>query len=130
MREHTRLEAYYALSGLLIIWGFLLVFENAYFAAGFYGVQVPFWALWVGQQPIWLLNVLDTIAVAAVISLIYLERPRGSSRRRLGSRGSGLLSGIVLLVFLVLVVFVLYSVFHVTLGQVWCALLGFVGRAC
>lgn len=89
------------LSVVLTLWGVFLFFQSAYFGSFFYNVPTPWWAVWVGQIPIWWFDVIDTIMVAALIAAIILAS-EGPVRRVRGARGVGgwvlLLLGLFLLV--------------------------------
>ena len=112
----------------LAVWGFLLFFENAYFAAGFYGMSVPNWAAWVGDVPLVWFNVIDTIAVAFVILAVVLTaRCRHRRRMASSSRAIGAAGGVLLLVFLVLLAVALYVVLGLTLPAIFQDLKGFFG---
>ncbi len=115
-----------AITGVaLAVWGFLLFFENAYFAAGFYGVNVPSWASWVGEIPIVWFNVIDTIAVVFVILAVVLT-VRHRHRRTMGSRAIGAAGAALLLVFLVLLAVALFAI-GLTLPTIIRDLKGFLG---
>ena len=116
-----------AITGVgLAAWGFLLFFENAYFAAGFYGVNVPSWASWVGEIPIIWFNVIDTIAVVFVILAVVLT-VRHRRRRKMGNRAIGAAGAVLLLVFLALLAVALYVVLGLTLPGIVQDLKGFFG---
>ncbi len=115
------------------LWGVLLVFENAYFAAPAFNVPTPTWLSWVGSIPLLWLNVIDTFAVAAIAAITvlgYYWLGPGRRKRRMRQRGVGAAGAILLLVFLVLLVYVLYTYGHVTLSSLWCSLQGFAGGHC
>lgn len=125
----------FIVAGLLVFIaaiGILVFFENAYFAAPFFGVPVPSWAAWVAILPPWMLNVVDTAETGAVIALVILsvegggtgpseyqqlraavrERHRRRGRRlRRATRGSAVWTAVALL----LLVVVLVTVFGLTL---------------
>jgi hypothetical protein len=129
VREHTRKEAILALSIGLGAWGFFLVVENAWFAAPAFNVSPPFWAAWVGQIPIWGTLLIDTIAVAAIIALLLLERTR-QHRHRLAARGVGAIGAILILLAVAVVASLLFTQFHITFQSLNCGLQGFFGRSC
>ncbi|HZY71348.1 MAG TPA: hypothetical protein VFF67_10285 [Thermoplasmata archaeon] len=72
----------FIVAGLLVFIagiGILVFFENAYFAAPFFGVPVPSWAAWVAVLPPWMLNVVDTAETGAVIALVILSVEGGET---------------------------------------------------
>ena len=124
MKPRTEIEV--ALGAVAAIWGVFLVFENAYFAAPFYGVAVPIWAAWVGAFPTWSFDVIDTVAVIAIVALFVLGYYDAKhKKRRMNSRGSG---GTVLAwgIALVLIAVLLYAVFGLTLSTIIQDLEGFL----
>ena len=77
----TRHEAAYILIAFLVGWGALLFFENTYFAAFSFGFSPPVFVQWVGMVPWWVLNIIDTVAVAAIVAVFFLLRRKKGARR-------------------------------------------------
>lgn len=99
----TGLLVIYVLSGVIAAWGVLIFFENTFFAAPAFGVAAPSWSTWVGNIPFWLLNVIDTIGVAAIIGVIAVQAWMRRKGRKRNSRGSGAVWTIVGLILLAVV---------------------------
>lgn len=118
MNDKEHKDILLALSVGLGLWGILIIFENAYFAAPAYGVAVPYWAQWVGVLPLWSLDVVDTVALFLVVGLVVLSIHWGHARR-IGSRGTGEISAILgWLVILAFLAVVAYAVFDLTLPDI------------
>ena len=75
MNPKTKIAA-----AFLGVYGFIIFFENSYFSAPFYGVQTPSWAKWVGAIPLWALDLIDTVALVAIILLIIPSKRRKKRR--------------------------------------------------
>lgn len=115
--------AVYVLSGVIVVWGILIFFENTFFAAPAFGVAAPSWSTWVGQIPFWLLNVIDTIGVAAIIGVVAVQAwMKHTARKRVNRRGSGAVWTIVGLVLLAVVL----TLLGLTLPVLWSTLHRFV----
>lgn len=129
MRPGTRHEVVVGLTVALALWGILLFFENAYFAAPAFGVDPPIWSAWVAVLPFWSLNVIDTVALIALIALVLLART--PKARKMGSRGSSSVGAVVgWLVILAVVAIVAFALFGFTLPDALRDLCGFLGAHC
>ncbi len=131
-KEHERFrhDAVLALSAFLVVWGFLLVFENAFFAAPGFGVPTPSWAQWVGNVPLNVLLAIDTAAVFSVVAIVILTWKRRAQVLRHSVRGGAVVTGVIILILFFGGAVVAFSVFHLTFQSLWCSLLGFFGRSC
>jgi hypothetical protein len=125
LTDRAKKEILLAVSLVLAVWGILLFFESAYFAAGFYGVTAPIWTQWVGELPIWWLDAVDTVMVVLLIIAVVLTARHGSSRRRMSrsSGGSALAWVLALFAIFLIVAGLAYSGF--TLTGLWTSFKGF-----
>lgn len=115
----------------LTAWGVLVFVQNAYFTALALGLSPPNWSTWVAGISFLWIDVIDTIAAVVFVTLIVLGWAWSRHRRRpRGTRGGAAVTGLVVLGLLLIVGFVLSTVFHVTLAQIWCALPAFPGKGC
>jgi hypothetical protein len=124
MNPRQKSELLTVLAAVLVAWGVLLFFENAYFASFFYGVATPVWAAWVGDLPVWGMDAIDTVMVAVFLLAIVLSAKKKHRSLRSTSRGS--VSGwILLLVGLFLVGAFLYLA-GFNLAGLWADFKGFL----
>jgi phosphatidylserine synthase len=112
VNDHEKKQLLLVLGLVLAGWGILLFFENSYFAAGFYGVPVPFWAEWVAGLPLWWLDAVDTVMVAVLIVALVLSVHHAHRRRSVRStRGSVGGTIVWILVLLVIISLLAYAGF-------------------
>jgi hypothetical protein len=117
------------LGSVIAIWGIFLFFQSAYFGAGFYGVPVPSWAMWVGNLPIWTFNAVDTVMIAVLITSLlvaYYSSPKHRRATR-SSRGTSSIGGLVLLLVGLFLIFAFLFALGFNLAGLWTDFKGFFG---
>lgn len=117
-----------ALLGFVVVWGFLIFFENAYFSAPAFGLAPPIWTAWIASFPLWVLDVIDTVAVFSIVALVVIGAVAKRRHYRSNTRGGVGSTALAWLLILAALAVVLYVVFGLTLPQLWNDLRSFVGH--